>query len=252
MEWLLTPLIVVGVILLVIAIVVLVIKAKINSLTHQYLGKSAGETARFLADGLKNETTLPKSITNMTAVFKPAIERDFPELGFDGMIRMAENGLISILNTIESENIGQLDAKASDKLKKQVDNIISDNQSISTKHCFDNVKIHKTGVARYNNSGKSAVADFEISMQCNEYTICDDKVKSGSKDELTQAVYKVTLAYNQEQYLETTSILHGSNCPNCGAPVSAIGNDKCCPYCGTGLTEISDRVWQIDSFKLLK
>ena len=34
-------------------------------------------------------------------------------------------------------------------------------------------------------------------------------------------------------------------CPNCGAPVTRLGS-KFCEYCGSGLREISVRVWSIN------
>ena len=37
----------------------------------------------------------------------------------------------------------------------------------------------------------------------------------------------------------------GVTCPNCGAPVTRLGS-KFCEYCGSGLREISVRVWSIN------
>lgn len=246
-------LLITGIILLVIAAVIFTIKRKINSFTRRYLNMGASETAKFLADGIKNETTLPKPITNLTEVYRPQIERDFPQVGFNGMLSMVHNGLNSILNAIEAQDVNLLDENASQKLKNQVQAQINDDMSMNVVHHFDNVKIHKSGVSRYSKSAVSATADFEIAFQCNNYEVTPDgKVKNGSKTELTQSAYKIVLTYDMNAHEQDSSIMFGSTCPNCGAPVSAVGANMVCKYCGTGVTAIEDRIWRIDSFRLLK
>lgn len=39
----------------------------------------------------------------------------------------------------------------------------------------------------------------------------------------------------------------GLNCPNCGAPVTSLG-DKKCEYCGTGIKDIVKKNWVINKF----
>lgn len=246
-------LLITGIILLVIAAVIFIIKRKINSFTRRYLNMGASETVKFLADGIKNESKLPQPITNLSEIYRPQIARDFPEVGFNGMVSIARNGLNSILNSIEAQDITLLDENASQKLKNQVQAAIDDDCSMQSVHHFDNVKIHKIGVSRYSKGMNSATADFEVSFQSNNYVEnSEGKITAGSKTELTQSAYKIVLTYDMNVHEQDASIMFASTCPNCGAPVSAMGANKVCKYCGTGITEIEDRVWRIDSFKLLK
>lgn len=251
MEVIITILVVILIIIAVIAIAVVAIKSKINSVSREYLGMNSSEAMKMIGDGLKNEAFLPKPISALNSVYVPKIQRDFPEIGYTGMEAIAHNGLLSCLNAIEAKSVISLE-KCSQRLYGQVENIVKDNESRGISVFYDDVKIHKSGISAYKNTNKEAQADFEISMQYIYYAVKDSKVVDGSKEKPTQVVYKVILTYNQEEYLESSSVVFSSNCPNCGAPVSAIGGEKCCPYCGSGLREIADRVWQMSAFKIIK
>lgn len=239
-------------IIITVVIIVLVIKSKLERLTRSTLNMGLGETANMLMKGIKEEATLPKSISNMTAVYKPQIERDFPQLGYAAMQTMAENALLSVFNALEAGDTEKL-TNASSKLSDFVQNRIDDFAGKETKVFFDNVKIHKSGISSYKKTETTAEAVFEISLEYLFYTVSGSgKVESGSKETLQQAVYQLVLSYDQQEYLNTTNIVFSSNCPNCGAPVSAMGKNKQCPYCGSGLTEIADRIWLANSYKLIK
>lgn len=251
MEKVLIPLIIIAAVILGILIIVMIIKNKLSSMTHRYLGMGLNQTADTIFKGIKEESTMPKPVSNMTAVYKPKIERDFPEVGYLNMENMAKNGMINVMNAIEAEDVGKL-SDASPRLVRQVENTIEDNRSAGKKAYYDDIKVHKISASGYSKTASSAKADFEMSFQAHHYAVKDGKTVEGSKQEFSQYSSRISLTYNQEEYLETTDIFRGSNCPNCGAPVSAVGNDKHCPYCGSGLTVIADRIWQIDSFSLLK
>ena len=219
-------------------------------MTSRYLGMGLNQTANMLAQGIGEESALPKPISNLTPVYRPKIERDFPELGFANMENMAKNGLVSILNAVEAETAEGI-GDASPRLVRQVGGIIDDNRSRGEHARYDDIRIHKISVSGYTRSERAAKADFEMSFEALCFTEKGGLVSGGSKEKPSQLAARITLTYNQEAHSETTSVVFGSSCPNCGAPVTAIGKEKHCPYCGSGLREISDRIWQIDSFSLL-
>ena len=253
MEGVVTTLVIIGIILLTIGIVIYVVKRKLNSLTRRYLNKNLGETAKMISQGIKEETTLPKPITDLTAAYKPQIDRDFPGYGYQRMEAMTKQGLLNTLNAIEAEDASNI-PDASPVLAGLVEGIIGDNRSKNIKVFYDNVKIHKTAISRYKSTKEYADAVFEISCQYNHY--CTDeagKIKEGSKTELTQAAYRVKLSYNQNVYDEKgLNSSYTRNCPNCGAPVSVIGGNSYCEYCGSGVKMIEERVWQINSVEQFK
>lgn len=253
MEGVVTTLLIIGIILLVIGILIFAVKRKLNSLTRRYLNKNLTETANMISKGLKEETTLPKPISNLTAAYKPQIDRDFPTYGYQRMEAMAKQGLLNTLNAIEAEDETGI-PDASPTLEGLIKGIIGDNRSKSIKVFYDNVKIHKTAISRYKSNKEYAEAVFEISCQSNYYcTDADGKVVEGSKTELTQSAYRVKLSYNQQVYDEQGfNSSYTRNCPNCGAPVSVIGGNTFCEYCGSGVRAIEERIWQINSVELLK
>ncbi len=119
------------------------------------------------------------------------------------------------------------------------------------KEIFNNIKIHRCGIANYQNRSKEATARFEISLQYEYAKVSEEKADS-AKPALMQTAYSVTLAYKQDLHEQTTSIVFSSNCPNCGAPIDASAKGKKCPYCGSGITEIADRIWLVNDFNLVK
>ncbi|MGN0596461.1 MAG: hypothetical protein ACI4J1_03930, partial [Ruminiclostridium sp.] len=58
-------------IIITVVVIVLVVKSKLERITRSTLNMGLGETANMLMNGIKEEATLPKAISNMTAVYKP-------------------------------------------------------------------------------------------------------------------------------------------------------------------------------------
>lgn len=240
---------------IIIAIIIFIIVRKIRRFTQSALGMSPSQAADLISDGLKSEITTPKPITSLSAVYAPQIERDFPQVGYHGMDTLARNTLVAVLNAIESKSTAGLSAdKCSPALISKIDNIISDLNSRNASEKYDNIKIHKSGISAYSNKSSEAVATFEISLQYNFSKTENGKVikntNANNSEGLVQAAYKVMLTYNQHLHEETTSVVFSSNCPNCGAPIDA--RNGVCQYCGAGITEIADRIWQVNDYNLFK
>ncbi|MGN0579213.1 MAG: zinc ribbon domain-containing protein, partial [Ruminiclostridium sp.] len=236
------------IIILAIVIIVAVIKHKLNSMTRQYLGMGLGETADFLKKGIAEEATTPKAISNLSAVYKPKLMRDFPDMTYGQFEETAKNTLISVLNSIQAASIDGLLAPT-DNLKKKVEGIINANAAAHATEHYDNIRIHRVSIADYHSTEKTAEAVFELSFQCNHFI--DNGKNTKTDDTLTQMAAKVVLIYGADEYEYDSSVL-SHNCPNCGAPIQAVGSNKACPYCGTGITEASVRCWLADSFSIIK
>ena len=238
--------------LIVIGIIVLVIVAKIRNATQKYLGMSPSQAMELVNKGMKEETTTPKGITALSEMYGPAITRDFPEIGYNGMEVKARNAIVAILNAIMNKNTGSLKAdEYTQDLINKVNNRITTLNANNEKEIFNNIKIHRCGIASYQNRSKEATARFEISLQYEYAKVSEDKADT-AKPALMQTAYSVTLAYKQDLHEQTTSIVFSSNCPNCGAPIDASAKGKKCPYCGSGITEIADRIWLVNDFNLVK
>ena len=63
-------------------------------------------------------------------------------------------------------------------------------------------------------------------------------------DDLTDALFGID-DEDEEDESDDDEAEYEVTCPNCGAPVTRLGS-KFCEYCGSGLREISVRVWSIN------
>lgn len=249
MNGFLTFLIVFGAIVVGFIVIFLIIKNYLSKKTKKYLGMGLGETAKFLSDGLANECTLPYAVPKMTPLYKPKIERDYPEMSFSQMESMAKNGILHILNAIESgkpESVSHSSIRLQDQIRGIVDDYASKEETIH----YDNIKIHAVGVENYIANPEAASVIFQVALQSNYYCEKNNKIISGTKDKPTQNLFSVTLTHNQDLSKTDASSFMEANCPNCGAPIpNGVRN---CPYCDTRVIAVVDKIWQIDSFKLLK
>jgi len=238
----------------VVAIIIFILKIKkrIQTFTNDTFGLSPKETVDMLKDGYKQEAYTPKAITSLTEVYAPKIKRDFPQIGYNGMEALAKNSLLASLNAIEAEGT-EIMKNYSPALISKVQNIIDDNRSRNIKVKYDNIKIHKCGIASYKKMTNQATATFEISLQYHLKQEINGKTdKKNNGEEPTQSAYRILLSYDQKEYEKTSSIVYTSTCPNCGAPINVAGENKVCSYCGSGFTEIASRIWQVTDFNLIK
>lgn len=236
---------------LAIVILVLIIKNKVSNITRNYLGMGLSETAKLLSDGLADECRLPYSVPKLTPLYKPKIERDFPEMGYDRMESMVRNGVIDILNTLESGENADVLSHSSVRLRDQVNGIIRDVRSKGEKPHYDDIKIHNVGIESYRSDQNTALAVFQAAAESRYYVTKNGHMVSGSREKPTQHLFSLTLAHNQNISEERDGIYLEANCPNCGAPIPSVGAKEC-HYCGSGVLHAVDKIWQIDSFRLLK
>ncbi len=243
MDLIIYALITLLVLIIVVAIIVLVIRAKIKKLT----GSSISEIAKAVSTGLKEEADLPKGITDLSAVYSPKINRDFPDTGYTSMSSQVKNVLTAYLGAIEAKSVSKLDKdNCSELLIRKAEGIISDLDSKNEQEKYDNIDIHKCGIASYSNKIEEAVAVFEVSVGYIYSLLKDKAVKVNEK---RQTAYKVTLSYRQHGYETSDSSIYSSTCPNCGAPVDI--KSGVCKYCGSSIGAIADRIWQVTDIDLI-
>ncbi|MBQ9483835.1 MAG: zinc-ribbon domain-containing transport protein [Ruminiclostridium sp.] len=243
----LTPIIVIAVIVLVIFIIVMIIKHKLESATRRYLGMGLKETADMLGNGLREEATTPKAISNVSAMYKPKLLRDFPDMSYERFLEMANTALVSILTAIESGNADRLE-NATDSLKSVIRDRIHDNNGRNLVEHFDDIKLHRTAISDYKTTSDTASADFEISFQCVHFF----EGKDNAPDKPSQFAARVTLSYGREFTEDSGSLTFSHNCPNCGAPIYSVGGRMMkCTYCGTGVTEEVYKSWLVSAYKFI-
>ena len=244
-----TTLIIVAIVVIGVLVVIAVVKHRLSSVTHKYLGMGLDETARLISDGLREEASTPKAISNMSAVYKPKLMRDFPQMTYEQFETLAKAVLLSTLGAIENESTDGLE-NTTRGYAAAVQSVISDNRGRGVTEYFDDIKIHRLSIADYSSAADSAKAVFEISFQCRHY-FSDTPEKS--KDAVSQFAAKIILVYSRESFEDSDNAIFSHNCPNCGAPLYGVGENTVCKYCGSGFTEKDvTKVWLADSFNFIK
>lgn len=241
------------IILLILFILFLVIKAKVDGFFRSAGFGSTKEITKLVADAYREEQFLPKSIVDMSAVYKPRLLRDIPDTSYEYVEQLVKTSFLDALDAVSKKDITAFEAREGG-IKMQVQNEIDELVRNGNTAHYDNVKVHKMGISNYKGDQNEATVDFEISMQSKYYVENEKgKVVNGDKEKLTQSVYRVRAIYLQKGNDENNSMFYSYNCPNCGAPVSGSGDTFKCTYCGSGLDVVeTSRIWQVAGYKLIK
>lgn len=233
-----------------VAVGVCIIKRKLTELSQSIFGTNT--ISEGINDQKRKISTTPRSLHSVTSVYLPRIQRDFPEFEYEHYKSKAQSLLRSYLNSLESGNPQGLTEECSPVLKNQVEGIIGEFKSRNHKIVFDEIVLHDTQIARYNNNKSSGMVSILFVTSVEYFTYIKDqngKIIFGDKEYKTQTVYETELVYVQDiDKANTEGSSIGLNCPNCGAPIKNLGV-KFCEYCGTGVTEINIRSWKFNSIK---
>lgn len=104
---------------------------------------------------------------------------------------------------------------------------------------YDALRIHRYAINDYK---KSAGTCYVIIQYAAEY-------RKSSK--LTQSRFNVTMSYVMDATLAGDSTSFALNCPNCGSPITMLGQ-KHCQYCGTAIIEVDRNVWNMQRVEELR
>ena len=231
---------------------VLYVRNKVREFSRYAFGTDS------LMEGLKKtemeyENT-PKSVSGATKLYLPQIMKDFPEFHLEEMRERAENVLRSYLYCIDRESSSHL-TEGTDELRAELDTEIAMRRSEGTREHFENITIHKTEIFKYNKQKGRVSIIFQSAVGFVNYWERGDKIISGKKDRLTQSRYNVEVSYIQDrEYIAETGMDgHSLTCPNCGAPITGLGDKRICKYCGTGVTEVFNiNVWRFTGVSPVK
>lgn len=191
----------------------------------------------FKEQELKAEST-PRTLFGMESVYLSTIKKDFPDLNLNELKAQAESKIIEALTAIEKKDINF--KTTSDILNNYVISKINDLGDNEVK--YDEIKIHKTILNRYEKNKSYATLKFQTAIEYL-YKKNNEEYKKIQDRFTTEFIYII----DETQVIKTSKSL-GLNCPNCGAPITSLG-EKYCDYCGTGVKEIVKRVWILNNIK---
>lgn len=188
----------------------------------------------------------PKSVSGMTRVFAPQIERDFPDFNLTQFKHKAENMLVSALQAVDAEDVTLL-KEATKELTKQVENQIVQNQSEGVKEVFERIRIHQTEITNYVKRDGTCKIVFQSAVEHMHYKNREGKVIEGDAKRLSQTKYNVEAVYIQDENLVKIDNAVGTTCPSCGAPIKKLGA-MYCEYCGLAVTPVNLKVWTLHKY----
>lgn len=214
----------IGVVILILFIVIgyFYIRYRIRR-TLDSVGFSRMNLKDIIEEAKIEDQEVPKSLASMDRIYLRQITKDFPNVHIVELKRDAEKVLYQAFQAVLKKDSHLLKGKIKDYADGMIQDYSKDAQ-------FSHFKIHNTVVSSYKKDRALAVICFSISF---EYY-----VKCGSKDNKTQDRVRLEYVYViDEKEVPEDSMAIGIHCPNCGSPITSLG-DKSCSYCGTQVLEL--------------
>ena len=151
-----------------------------------------------LLEGMKAQeidyANTPKSVSSGTSIYLPQIMRDFPEFHLEEMRERAENVLRSYLYSINEENSRHL-TEGTDELRAELDTEIAMRRSEDTREHFEDIRIHKTEIFKYNKQKGRVSIVFQSAVGHINYVERNGKIIKGKKDRFSQCRYVYVYCY---------------------------------------------------------
>lgn len=202
-----------------------------------------------LIEGFRRQEELyeetPKSVSGMTQLELPRILRDFPEFHWSEWKQRCENQLREYLLAIERRSsAGQ--SGFSNPLREQLRLRIEDMKARGLWESFGDLRIHQTEIMRYEKAAGLCriLVQSAVEYRHAQHREGQEAAAARTKE---QHRYRMELVYIQDlQKVSRNSSVRsaGIHCPNCGAPITGLG-ERHCTYCGGAIEPFSVRVWSL-------
>lgn len=167
---------------------------KIRQISREFFGTSS------LIEGLKRQEALeddtPKSVSGMTRVELPRIEKDFPEFHWPEWKQRCENQLKGYLEALEHRDLSYL-GKVSVSLKDQVRLKIEEMEEKEIREEFDAIHVHQTEISRYDKDPGKCRIRIQSAVEYLHTLKTPDKKKNVEREK-EQHRFNLELVYIQD------------------------------------------------------
>lgn len=169
------------------------------------------------------EPEKPRSLSSMESVVLPKILKDFPE--FNPRV-FAERVRLDAKTYYESGAQGKVLYKddATETFK-------ADFETRLPKEVSGGIDVHRASIAAYDNATRKKILTCQAAVGFSD--------KTGTPRER-----RLVLCYIAGYADDPESPVVGYNCPNCGAPLPAVGA-RVCAYCGTAFSAPVSFGWML-------
>lgn len=204
------------------------IKFKIRHTLNQF-GFSNMDLSDVIEQARLEDENTPKSLASMESVLLRQIKKDFPDLNINQLKRKTEKVILDCFNAIEDKDSSGLKGK----IKSFVEDLIRDYQDEEVH--FNEISFHNTVVSDYKTDGTVATLKFSSAFQ---YYLEQDGHSKKVQDRVkVEFIYVI-----DENKLRKEQNVVGIHCPNCGSPITTLGEKKC-SYCGSAVLEVFSKVF---------
>lgn len=187
----------------------------------------------------------PRSLSGMDNLYLPKIARDFPEFSWNEWRDKISAAVLEKVKQTSADGNGVIYNTVISRYFKEAGTcsiIAETNASYLPAEDVADAAEHSGG--RPYSAGAAQNLTRNLTRQAAKKTAA--KTAQGGALR-RQAVFETELLYIQDADKASGKAL-GYNCPNCGAPVRALGQ-KSCPYCGAAIEPVNIRVWRIAGIK---
>ena len=248
MGWasIIVPLAIIAALAVTVLVIFLYIKYRLQRFSKEAFGTKDFAKA---IKAIERSTESARSVHGMTDIYLPLIQKDFPDFDYDVFKGRVEGVLKSYFAAITAKDDGLLSPDCSQSIRNTVIGLIHELEAKDYVHEHREVTVHQMEIARYLKNGPTVTILFNAAVGMYDYvTDANGKVVMGNSEKKSQKLFDVALVYAQDpdkMSVSSMTTAMGVNCPNCGAPITNLGQ-KYCNYCGTGIREINVRSWSFE------
>ena len=207
----------IGMILLVLLVgggVFAVARAVVRSVTK--VGRLASTVTDIIKQAEYEAETTPKSLSSAEPLLLDRIKRDFPEYNPELIRQRVAKDAKTFYESAQAGKCLYVDG-ISDQLRERLESFLPPDVA-------GHIQVHKVALAAYDDVSEDRVLTFQAAAAFKD--------ASGVTRQR-----RLILKYLAAWSTDTETGVRKANCPNCGAPIPAVGA-KVCRYCGTAL-----KVW---------
>lgn len=204
------------------------IKIKIKNILRE-TGFSEVNIKNIVESARMEDQEVPKSLASMDRIYLDQIKKDFINININELKRKAENTIFDCYMAINDKDI----SKFKGNKQRFVKALINDFSKIDAK--IRDFRFHNTVVSKYEKEKGIATIYFSSSFQYFlEGINVNKKVQDRARVEFIYVI--------DASKVSCCKKVLGINCPNCGSPLTSLGEKKC-SYCGTVSLEIIGKVF---------
>ena len=171
--------------------------------------------------------TTPKSLSSAEPLLLDRIRRDFPEYNPELIRQRVAKDARTFYESAQAGKCLYGDG-VSDQLRERLTSFLPPDVAGS-------IQVHKVALSAYDDVSADRVLTFQAAVAFRD---------SGGVTRQRRLILTYLAAWSTD----TVTGVKRSNCPNCGAPVPAVGA-KVCQYCGTALKVWAGTQWLLTDIR---